>query len=60
MEIEKYLHDDLQSVNLSIEITLNPPVILFPKVKRNSKIPIDIEEELIGSIEATYQCIPTV
>ena len=43
----KYLHDDLNTVNLSKEITTNPPLILFPEVKRNSKIPIDVEEELI-------------
>ena len=49
----EYLHDDLQTITLSKEIILNPSVILFPKVKRNSIIPIDVEKELISSIEAT-------
>ncbi len=51
----EYLHDDLQSVNLSNEITINPPLILFPEIKRNSKIPLDVEEELIGNYSSAVK-----
>jgi len=46
----EYLHDDLQVVKLSKELIENPPLVIYPELIRNVKIPSDVEEILLNEI----------
>lgn len=49
----EYLHDDLQVINLSKNLVVNPPLIIFPDLVKNADIPVDVEEEIIKKIILT-------
>jgi len=46
----EYLHDDLQVIKLSKELIVDPPLVLYPKIIRNIKVPDDVEEILLNGI----------
>ena len=46
----EYLHDDLQVIKLTRELVANPPLVLYPEIIRNIKLPEDLEEILLNRI----------
>lgn len=50
--IRLYLRDDLEELCLAPELIKEPPIELWPEVRRRVSIPDDVEELLLGPIEA--------
>ena len=46
----KYLHDDLNTIALSKELIMKPPVELWPKIIRRVTVPLDVEEILLSKL----------
>lgn len=46
----EFLHDDLPALNLPKKLVENPPLIIYPSIVRNIKVPLDVEEILLNGI----------
>lgn len=51
----EFLSDDLQDVNLPPSLIAAPPIDLWPLVVRRIEVPADVEELLLGPLEARRQ-----
>ena len=48
----EFLNDDLHDVNLSPSLVAAPPIELWPSVVRRIAVPADVEEVLLGTLQA--------
>ena len=48
----EFLSDDLQDVNLSSALVAAPPIELWPLVMRRVAVPADLEDILLGTLQA--------
>jgi hypothetical protein len=51
-----HLNDDLHVVTLNCDLVANPPVVLWPRVVRNTRVPTDVETLLLDKIEDRMAC----
>ena len=46
-----FLHDDLATIQLAVDLVLHPPLDLFPEVIRRVPLPVDVETILVGGAQ---------
>ena len=51
-----HLNDDLHVVTLNCDLIANPPVVLWPRVVRNTQVPADVQTLLLDKIEDGMVC----
>jgi hypothetical protein len=47
----QHLNDDLDCVTLPADLIASPPLVLWPEIARNAKLPEDVERLLIAKLE---------